>query len=209
MRVMTSRRFTFSLERRIVSMVTPVTSRYVGEARFKPSQQTHEAPPMPLRVDAESGPLIRACSQRRSASERAPKTFINELPFGMSPVTPFVNSAYEADIDRLVRKYRRGMVNSLLEYLILNCLESGEMCGYEIISLLHERFHTLLSPGQVYPVIDHLESLGLIRKEKRGRTVMLSESRLGKSLLKAWREEFTMIQMQLNNLGAREVRAVA
>ena len=96
------------------------------------------------------------------------------------------------------------MVNSLLEYLILNSLEKGKMCGYDIIKLLHERFHTLLSPGQVYPVIDHLASQGLIEKEKEGRSVMLSASHLGRSLLKAWREELRSIQMEVDNLGVQK-----
>jgi len=101
------------------------------------------------------------------------------------------------------------MVNSLLEYLILNYLEKGNLCGYDIITLLHERFHTLLSPGQVYPVIDRMAEQGLILKERNGRAVMLEASCTGKSLLKAWREEFRAIQMQLNNVTTEELRAVA
>jgi DNA-binding PadR family transcriptional regulator len=120
-----------------------------------------------------------------------------------------VYSVSEAEIDRYVRRYRRGMVNSLLEYLILNYLEKERICGYDIITLLHERFHTLLSPGQVYPVIDRMAEQGLIRKEKRGRAVILEASSLGESLLKAWREEFRAIQMQLGNVRTEELRAVA
>jgi DNA-binding PadR family transcriptional regulator len=101
------------------------------------------------------------------------------------------------------------MVNSLLEYLILNYLEREKLCGYDIITLLHERFHTLLSPGQVYPVIDHMAEQGLIRKEKQGRSVLLEASHLGESLLKAWREEFRAIQMQLINPMSEDLRAVA
>lgn len=111
------------------------------------------------------------------------------------------NSVSNLDIEVMVRKYRRGMVNSLLEYLILNCLEAGRMCGYDIIKLLHERFQTLLSPGQVYPVIDYLARQGLILKEKEGRSIMLANSHLGRSLLGAWREELRSIQMEVNNLG--------
>jgi DNA-binding PadR family transcriptional regulator len=120
-----------------------------------------------------------------------------------------VNTASEVEIDRYVRKYRRGMVNSLLEYLILNYVEKGKLCGYDIITLLHERFHTLLSPGQVYPVIDRMTAQGLIRKEKKGRAVLLEASSLGKSLLKAWRDEFRAIEMQLSNSMTEELRAVA
>lgn len=100
------------------------------------------------------------------------------------------------------------MVNSLLEYLILNCVEKRAMCGYDIITILHEKFHTLLSPGQVYPVIDSMTEQGLIQKERHGRAVMLSPSPLGMSLVRAWREEFRNIQMQVGNLVAEEMAAV-
>jgi DNA-binding PadR family transcriptional regulator len=119
------------------------------------------------------------------------------------------NSALNIEIERYVRRYRRGIVNSLLEFLILNYLEKGKLCGYDIITLLHERFHVLLSPGQVYPVIDLMAEQGLIRKERQGRAVLLEASFLGESLLKACREDFRAIQMQLSNSMAVELRAVA
>jgi len=120
-----------------------------------------------------------------------------------------VNSAFNVDIDRYIRTYRRGMVNSLLEYPILSYLEKGRICGYDIITLLHEEFHVLLSPGQVYPVIDHMTEQRIIRKERKGRAVLLEASYLGESLLKAWRAEFHAIQMQLSAQVARELRTVA
>ena len=101
------------------------------------------------------------------------------------------------------------MVNSLLEYLILDYVAKEKLCGYDIITLLHERFHTLLSPGQVYPVIDHMTEQGLLRKERQGRAVFLEASYLGHSLLKAWREEFRAIQMQLGNTASEELRVLA
>jgi len=119
------------------------------------------------------------------------------------------NSALNIEIDRYVRRYRRGVVNSLLEFLILNYLEKGKLCGYDIITLLHERFRILLSPGQVYPVIDLMAEQGLIRKERQGRAVLLEASFAGVSLLKACREDFRAIQMQLSNPMSVELRAVA
>jgi DNA-binding PadR family transcriptional regulator len=115
-----------------------------------------------------------------------------------------MNAASDVQIERFVRRYRRGMVNSLLEYLILDYVDDEKLCGYDIITLLHERFHTLLSPGQVYPVIDHMTEQGLLRKERNGRAVLLEASHLGRCLLKAWREEFGKIQMQINNLAREE-----
>ncbi|HUI01422.1 MAG TPA: PadR family transcriptional regulator [Nitrososphaerales archaeon] len=118
----------------------------------------------------------------------------------MSPVS---------DVDHYVRKYRRGMVNSLLEYLILEYAAEQKLCGYDVITLLHERFHTLLSPGQVYPVIDQMTEQGLLRKERSGRSVLLEASHLGHSLLKAWRQEFRAIQTQLVSRSEAELQAVA
>ena len=92
------------------------------------------------------------------------------------------------------------MVNSLLEYLILNYLEMGDLCGYEIITFLHDRFHVLLSPGQVYPVIDQMAANGLISKDHAGRRVLLQISPQGEELLNAWRSEFHAIQRELDNL---------
>lgn len=120
-----------------------------------------------------------------------------------------VDSESDVMIGRIVRRYRRGMVNSLLEYLILDYVASGKLCGYDIITLLHERFHTLLSPGQVYPVIDHMTEQGLLKKERSGRAVFLEASYLGQSLLKAWKGEFRTIQMQLSNPIIEGLRAVA
>jgi DNA-binding PadR family transcriptional regulator len=120
-----------------------------------------------------------------------------------------MNPVSGMEIDRYVRKYRRGMVNSLLEYLILNYLEREPLCGYDIIRLLHERFHILLSPGQVYPVIDYMTAQGLICKEKRGRMVMLATTHMGASLFQAWKEEFRNIKIQLDNLAAEELTAVS
>ena len=101
------------------------------------------------------------------------------------------------------------MVNSLLEYLILDYVANDKVCGYDIITLLHERFHTLLSPGQVYPVIDQMSEQGLIQKERSGRTVLLKPSYLGTSLLRAWRQEFRSMQLQLAGTRTEELRAVA
>lgn len=109
-----------------------------------------------------------------------------------------VNSETRLGVDSLVRKYRRRVVNSLLEYLILNLVQVDSLCGYDIIGGLYDRFHVLLSPGQVYPVINYLDEHGLIGKEQRGRRVLLRLTPLGETFLKAWRQEFASIQQQMN-----------
>ncbi len=124
-------------------------------------------------------------------------------------MAPLGNPASLGDLERFVRKYKRGMVNSLLEYLILDYAARGRPCGYDIISMLHERFKVLLSPGQVYPVIDQMAEQGLLRKEKHGRSVLLEASFLGYSLLSAWKQEFHTMQVELAGSLPGELKAVA
>ncbi len=109
-----------------------------------------------------------------------------------------VNTETQLGVDFLVRKYRRGVVNSVLEYLILKFVQRDSLCGYDIITGLYDRFRVLLSPGQVYPVINYLDEHGLIGKERRGRRVLLRLTPLGETLLEAWRQELTSIQQQMN-----------
>lgn len=110
------------------------------------------------------------------------------------------NTVEAVKIERFVRRYRRSVVNSLFEYLILAHLANVPMCGYDIMRLTYDRFHVLLSPGQIYPVIDSLAKNGIIQKEKDGRRVQLRLTSLGESLLKTWRHEHNSLQLQLGDL---------
>jgi DNA-binding PadR family transcriptional regulator len=101
-------------------------------------------------------------------------------------------------VESMVRRYRRGLVNSMLEYLILDNIERRDVCGYDIITTLCLEFQVLLSPGQVYPVIDALERGGVITKERNGRRVALRLTSLGYVLLKAWRDELGLMQLRLS-----------
>ena len=110
------------------------------------------------------------------------------------------DSVADVKVAQFVRKYKRGMINSLLEYLILAHLAKVPVCGYEIMTLIYDRFHVMLSPGQVYPVIDYLARDGIIQKNMQGRRVLLRLTSLGESLLKTWKEEQISLQFQLDNL---------
>jgi DNA-binding PadR family transcriptional regulator len=111
-------------------------------------------------------------------------------------------------VESMVRKYRRGLVTSMLEYLILDNAEKSDVCGYDVIARLCLDFDVLLSPGQVYPTIDSLSSNGILEKKKNGRRTSLRLTPLGHVLLKAWREELGLMQLRLNN-GLRPVERLA
>jgi len=100
----------------------------------------------------------------------------------------------------MLRRYRRGLVNSLLEYLILDNAERRDVCGYEIIATLCVEYQVLLSPGQVYPVIDAMVVSGVITKEKSKRRTSLRLTPLGRTLLEGWRDELSLMQLRLSNV---------
>lgn len=111
----------------------------------------------------------------------------------------FAHSITTQSVELMMKRYRRGLVNSLLEYLILENAERADVCGYDVISTLCVNFHVLLSPGQVYPVINAMAAGGIISKKRNGRRISLELTPLGHLLLKAWREELGYMQLRLNN----------
>ncbi|MBI2185053.1 MAG: PadR family transcriptional regulator [Thaumarchaeota archaeon] len=115
-----------------------------------------------------------------------------------------MNTAEEAKIQSFLRRYRRGLVNSLLEFLILSSVERSDLCGYDILTLIYDRFHILLSPGQIYPVIDYLAEHGLVSKQPQGKRTLLRLSTLGASLLRTWRYELSSLQLEFNKLVVSE-----
>lgn len=60
-------------------------------------------------------------------------------------------------------------VKACLDIIVLSLLKEKEMCGYEIIASIHKKFHTLLSPGMIYPLLYKLEEGGLIETKWVGR----------------------------------------
>ena len=58
----------------------------------------------------------------------------------------------------------------MLRHVILSVLKDGPRHGYEIIKHIEERTHGLHSPspGALYPTLQYLEDLGLVRSEQQG-----------------------------------------
>jgi DNA-binding PadR family transcriptional regulator len=75
---------------------------------------------------------------------------------------------------------RERMVRGMLRHVILSVLKEGPRHGYEIIKHIEERTHGLHSPspGALYPTLQYLEDLGLVRSEQQGdkRVYQLTES---------------------------------
>jgi DNA-binding PadR family transcriptional regulator len=75
---------------------------------------------------------------------------------------------------------RERLERGLLRYIILDVLKDGPKHGYEIIKQLEERTQGRYSPspGTLYPTLQYLEDLGLVRsqQEEDKKTYSLTDS---------------------------------
>ncbi len=60
------------------------------------------------------------------------------------------------------KNMQRRIVRSFLDILVLAELRKGPLCGYDVITFVHDKFRLLVSSGTVYSVLYSLERNGLI-----------------------------------------------
>jgi DNA-binding PadR family transcriptional regulator len=69
------------------------------------------------------------------------------------------------------------IIKSFMDIVILAELKNGPLSGYDVISLIHTRFHLLVSSGTVYSLLYSLERNDLIEGtwNERKRVYKLTE----------------------------------
>lgn len=84
------------------------------------------------------------------------------------------------------RRARRGEAR----YVLLDALRDGPKHGYEIIKTLEERSagQYVSSPGTVYPTMQYLEELGLVRADQEGERRVYNLTEAGRAELDAHAE---------------------
>lgn len=99
-------------------------------------------------------------------------------------------------INRIYRRFVRGF----LDIVVLLELIKRPLSGYDVISLVHNRFHMLLSSGTAYSYLYALERSGLVKGEysERKRVYMLTE--LGEETAKTFLYHKDKIMRLLLNL---------
>jgi len=77
----------------------------------------------------------------------------------------------------LVENLRRRVIQNFMDILILTELKKGSLSGYDVISLVHEKFGILMSSGTVYSLLYSLEREDWIRGawNQRKRVYELTE----------------------------------
>jgi len=77
----------------------------------------------------------------------------------------------------VLNEMNKKIVQNFLGMIILMELRKGPLSGYDVISLIHKKFHMLLSSGTVYSYLYALERDGLVigQHKRRKRVFMLTE----------------------------------
>ena len=78
-------------------------------------------------------------------------------------------SGYPLEQSNLSDDALKKMVKDNLETILLALLQRKTMCGTEIIGTIHLKFHVLLSPGTIYPLLHSLDERGLITAKSYGK----------------------------------------
>jgi DNA-binding PadR family transcriptional regulator len=78
-------------------------------------------------------------------------------------------SGYPLEQSKLSDDALKKIVKDNLETILLVLLQRKTMCGTEIIGNIHLKFHVLLSPGTIYPLLHSLDERGLISAKSYGK----------------------------------------
>ena len=102
-------------------------------------------------------------------------------------------------VETLPREILERFVKRHLETLVLSMLRQNQMCGYDVIRTIYQRYHTFLSQGTVYPLLYSLESKGLLKvvhsDSPRSKVYALTEQ--GEEIAKARINDFILAQRYL------------
>lgn len=63
---------------------------------------------------------------------------------------------------KVLKKMHERLIKNFMDIIVLAELRSGPVSGYDVISLIHIRFHILVSSGTVYSLLYSLERNGLV-----------------------------------------------
>lgn len=64
--------------------------------------------------------------------------------------------------EKMLKRMHERIIKNFMDVIILAELRNGPISGYDVISLLHKKFHLLVSSGTVYSLLYSLERNDLI-----------------------------------------------
>jgi len=101
---------------------------------------------------------------------------------------------------KLAEKLRKRAIQNFMDILVLTEMKKGSLSGYDVISLIHQKFGILLSSGTIYSLLYSLERDGLIKGawNQRKRVYELTEK--GEQNIKVITKANQEIQNFLRNI---------
>jgi DNA-binding PadR family transcriptional regulator len=117
------------------------------------------------------------------------------------------------DNQRQSRLFKKGD----LKYVILDIVKDCPSHGYDITTVLEERFHGLYSPsaGSIYPILQLLENVNYVTSSRKDGKNVYTITDTGKSFLKEQKETTDKIKERFKGLWCcsnkeylRDVRSV-
>ncbi len=102
------------------------------------------------------------------------------------------------DNQRQSRLFKKGD----LKYVILDIVKDCPSHGYDITSVLEERFHGLYSPsaGSIYPILQFLENVNYVTSFRKDGKNVYTITDAGKSFLKEEKETTDKIKERFHGL---------
>jgi DNA-binding PadR family transcriptional regulator len=85
----------------------------------------------------------------------------------------------------ILDQMHRKIVKNFLDLVILMELRKRSMSGYDLTSLVHNKFHVLMSSGTVYSYLYSLERNGLVKGERGQRRRVYTLTKTGEETVKA------------------------
>lgn len=78
---------------------------------------------------------------------------------------------------KILRDIHERIIKNFMDIIILAELRNGPISGYDVISLIHNKFNLLVSSGTVYSLLYSLERNGLIQGtwDERKRVYKLTD----------------------------------
>lgn len=78
---------------------------------------------------------------------------------------------------KILKNLRKRTIKNFMDIFVLKQLQENPLSGYDIIGLIHKKFHVLISSGTVYSMLYSLERDILIKgiQDKRRRIYELTE----------------------------------
>ncbi|MFQ5762038.1 MAG: PadR family transcriptional regulator [Candidatus Bathyarchaeia archaeon] len=80
-----------------------------------------------------------------------------------------------------------------MEFIVLRALEAEPMCGYDIMSYVHDKYHVLLSPGSVYPLLRSMERNGFISETAASKKKIFTLTHTGRDAVRTLFERYARI----------------